>query len=250
MRNEKRVAVIIPARNEEAAIARVIADIPPWVDEVVVADNGSRDATASRALAAGARVVHERVPGYGAACLAGIAAVGAADIIVFLDGDYSDYPAQMERLVDPVACGKADLVIGSRVLGKARAGSLTPQQRFGNALATLLIRFVWGMRYTDLGPFRAISAAGLIRLEMADRDFGWTVEMQIRAIEEGLRITEVPVSYRSRIGSSKISGTIKGSVLAGSKILYVIARHAARSTARPARASGEQRPAAARRSAR
>ena len=231
MRNDKRIAVVIPALNEAEAIGQVVCACPGWVDQIVVSDNGSVDATAERARAAGAIVVHESEPGYGAACLAGIARVesgGSPDIIVFLDGDYSDHPEEMHRLVDPIARGEADMVIGSRLIGEREAGALMPQQRFGNWLATTLIRLIWGMRYTDLGPFRAIDAAKLEALAMADRNFGWTVEMQIRAIEEGLRIREAPVSYRCRIGTSKVSGTIRGTVLAGYKILYIIARQAVR----------------------
>lgn len=228
MRHEKSIAVVIPARNEADAIGKVIADIPGWVDRVVVADNGSRDATAERAAAAGAIVVHEPEPGYGAACLKGISAAKGADIIVFLDGDYSDHPEEMDDLVDPIANGHLDMVIGSRVLGDSETGSMTVPQRFGNWLATTLIRLIWGTAYTDLGPFRAIDATALQRLRMADRNFGWTVEMQIRAIEEGLRIEERPVSYRCRIGVSKVSGTISGTFGAGYKILYIIGRQALR----------------------
>lgn len=226
MRGDKRIAVVIPARNEAAAIGKVVADVPDWVDQIMVADNGSTDATATSARAAGADVVSVPEPGYGAACLAGIAALEPADIIVFLDGDYSDYPQEMDALVDPIAKDEGDLVIGSRVTGVRQAGALLPQQRFGNWLATTLIRFVWRHRYTDLGPFRAIDADKLEALAMADRNFGWTVEMQIRAIEAGLRIIEVPVSYRCRIGQSKVSGTVTGTVQAGTKILYIIARQA------------------------
>jgi glycosyltransferase involved in cell wall biosynthesis len=226
MRHGQRIGVVIPALNEEDAIARVIGDIPAWVDETIVADNGSRDATARRAEAAGAHVVLEPVPGYGGACLAGIAALDHADVVVFLDGDYSDYPEEMSRLVDPIVEGEVDMVIGSRVRGESEAGSLTSPQRFGNWLATWLIRLIWGHRYTDLGPFRAIAMPALERLKMVDRNFGWTVEMQVRAAEEGLRVREVPVSYRQRIGVSKVSGTISGSVKAGVKILYIIARQA------------------------
>ena len=226
MRNEKRVAVVIPAQNEAEAISRVVAEIPGWVDQIIVADNASTDATAAVARAAGATVVAEPEAGYGAACLAGIAAVNDAEIIVFLDGDYSDYPQEMALLVDPIAFGTSDFVIGSRVTGTRAAGALSPQQRWGNWLATTLIRLIWRGRYTDLGPFRAIDAHCLATLSMADRNFGWTVEMQIRALEEGLRVSEVPVSYRCRIGKSKISGTVGGVVRAGSKILYIIGRHA------------------------
>lgn len=228
MRDGQRVGVVIPALDEAAAIGKVIGAIPAWVDTIVVADNGSRDGTGEVARAAGAVVVSEPTLGYGAACLAGLAALPTQDIVVFLDGDYSDYPEDMADLVDPIVAGNADLVIGSRVLGRADAGSLTLQQRFGNALATWLIGMIWRTRYTDLGPFRAIRSDALERLQMGDRDFGWTVEMQIKAAEAGLRHIEVPVRYRCRIGVSKISGTIKGTVQAGIKILTVIARHALR----------------------
>jgi glycosyltransferase involved in cell wall biosynthesis len=228
MRNEKRIAVVIPALNEAEAIAYVLADIPAWVDHIVVADNGSTDGTPSVARAKGATVISEPEPGYGAACLAGIAAADGADVIVFLDGDYSDYPSEMAALVDPILHGTADLVIGSRALGTSEPGALGPHQRFGNYLATTLIRMIWGTRYTDLGPFRAIDAGSLKQLAMTDRNFGWTVEMQIRAIEEGLAIKEIPVSYRCRIGQSKVSGTLRGTVRAGYKILFVIARQALR----------------------
>jgi len=233
MRHTKCVAVVIPALNEADAIGKVIADIPGWVDRIVVADNGSVDATATIAAAAGATVVAEPEAGYGAACLAGLAAVPDADIIVFLDGDYSDFPGEMDRLVDPIARGDTDMVIGSRALGRSEAGSMTVPQRLGNCLATTLIRLIWGAHYTDLGPFRAIDANKLRWLEMADRNFGWTVEMQIRAIEEGLDFKEVPVSYRCRIGTSKVSGTIRGSISAGYKILYIIARQALKRGFRP-----------------
>ena len=226
MRNNQRVAVVIPAQNEERAIGRVLAEIPGWVDLVVVADNGSTDRTAAIARDAGATVIPEAFAGYGAACLAGLSVVGDADIIVFLDADYSDHPEEMPTLVDPIANGTVDMVIGSCVLGQREAGALTPQQRFGNWLATTLIRLIWRVRYTDLGPFRAIRADALRRLAMADRTYGWTVEMQIKAAIAALRVTEVPVRYRRRIGVSKISGTIKGTVKAGWKILSIIGRFA------------------------
>lgn len=224
MREGRRIAVVIPALDEERAIGRVLADVPVWVDTIIVADNGSRDRTAEIARSAGAIVVHEPEPGYGAACLAGLTRVGDAQIIVFLDGDYSDHPEEMVGLVDPIIAGAADLVIGSRVLGAREAGALTPQQRFGNWLATRLIRGFWGVRYTDLGPFRAIRAPALVSLGMSDRTYGWTVEMQIKAAITGLRSVEVPVRYRRRIGVSKISGTIKGTIKAGWKILTMIGR--------------------------
>lgn len=227
MRHGQRIGVVIPALNEEDAIAKVIGDIPGWVDETIVADNGSNDKTAAEAKGAGALVVSEPEPGYGGACLAGIAALEQADVVVFLDGDYSDHPEEMADLVDPIVTGAADMVIGSRVTGESEAGSLTLPQRFGNWLATRLIRLIWGHRYTDLGPFRAIAMPALRQLRMADRNFGWTVEMQVRAAEEGLRVREVPVRYRQRIGVSKVSGTVSGSVKAGIKILYIIGRQAA-----------------------
>lgn len=226
MREGRHVSVIIPARDEERAIAKVLAEIPDWVDDVIVVDNGSHDATATVAQNGGARVVREPQRGYGAACLAGIAAMRETDIVVFLDGDYSDYPADMAGLTDPILQGRADLVIGSRVNEHLEPGALTPQQRFGNWLATGLIRLIWGTRFTDLGPFRVITRRALDDLAMRDRDFGWTVEMQIKAAEQGLRCAEVPVRYRKRIGQSKISGTISGTVRAGAKILSIIARRA------------------------
>ena len=226
MRNTKRIAVVIPALNEERAIGRVLAEIPGWVDRVVVADNGSTDRTAEISRAAGATVVAESFPGYGAACLAGLTRIGDADVVVFLDGDYSDHPEEMTALVDPIVAGAADMVIGSRVLGVREAGALTPQQQFGNWLATTLIRLIWGVRYTDLGPFRAIRADRLKAMQMSDRTYGWTVEMQIKAAIAALTVSEVPVRYRRRIGVSKISGTIKGTFKAGWKILSIIGRFA------------------------
>lgn len=226
MRDGKIIGVVIPARDEEAAIGLVLADIPRWVDHIVVADNGSRDGTASIARAAGAIVASEPKPGYGGACLAALSVLPASDVIVFIDGDYSDFPEDMADIADPVIRGAADLVIGSRMLRADDRQWLTPQQRYGNTLAVTLIRLMWGMRFSDLGPFRAISSDALRRLAMADRDFGWTVEMQIKAAKLKLRAIEVPARYRQRIGVSKISGTVKGTLMAGRKILTVIARHA------------------------
>ncbi len=220
------IGVVIPARDEEQAIGHVIAEIPEWVDEVIVADNGSCDGTAEIAGKAGARVVHEGERGYGAACQAGIGALRAADIVVFLDGDRSDYPGEMVALVNPIAEDRADFVIGSRVTGKHARGSLTPQQRFGNWLACRLIRCFWGAVYTDLGPFRAIRRNTLQTLDMTDRKYGWTVEMQIKAAKTRVRTLEMPVGYRPRIGASKISGTLRGSLGAGIGILGLIARSA------------------------
>ena len=222
MRNEKTVAVIIPAFNEEKSIAKVISAIPEWVDDVLVVDNGSTDATIQKAEDAGATVITEPQKGYGAACYRGIEKMQGADIIVFLDADYSDYPEEMHRLVDPITEGRVQMVIGSRALGKAERGSLTPQQRYGNALACFLIKLFWAKSYTDLGPFRAISSTALRQINMQDRGFGWTVEMQIRAIQEDMNVLEVPVPYRKRIGKSKISGTVRGTIMAGTVILKTI----------------------------
>lgn len=219
-----RVGVVIPARDEAAALPRVLAAIPPWVAHVVVADNGSRDATAQVAAAAGAIVVHEPIAGYGRACQAGLAALPPVDVVVFIDGDASDRPEEMGRLVWPIAHAGADLVIGSRVLGAREPGALTPQQRVGNWIACRLIGLVWGVSFSDLGPFRAIRAPALARLRMSDRSYGWTVEMQARAAALGLVCAEVPVSYRRRIGRSKISGTLRGVVMAGVVILRTLAR--------------------------
>jgi glycosyltransferase involved in cell wall biosynthesis len=224
MRANRSIAVVIPALDEEAAIGNVVSDIPAWVDKIVVADNGSKDRTAEVARAAGAIVVAEAEKGYGAACLRGIATAGAVDVIVFMDGDHSDFGEDMATLVDPIIAGTADFVLASRVLGAREKGSLTPQQQFGNWLATTLIRLIWRVSYTDLGPYRAISRTALERLAMADRNFGWTVEMQIKAAEAGLRFAEVPGRYRRRIGQSKVSGTISGSIKAGYKILSIIGR--------------------------
>jgi len=228
MRGNNHCTVIIPALNEEASIARVIAEIPDWVDRIIVADNGSTDATADRAREAGAVVVAAPQRGYGSACLAGIAAAGETDIFIFVDGDLSDYPDRMATLVDPIATDGVGMVIGSRVLGGAEPGALTVAQRFGNWLACRLIRLFWGVNHTDLGPFRAITRNALERLGMQDPDFGWTVEMQVKAAKHGMSVIEVPVSYRKRIGVSKISGTVRGTVAAGTKILWVIFRSAFR----------------------
>jgi len=220
-----RIVVIIPALNEELSLPKVLADIPrPLVEEVVVADNGSTDRTADVARSGGATVVSEPISGYGRACLAGMAAIISEppDIIVFVDADYSDRPAEMHALVDPILSDHADLVIGSRVLGKREPGALAPHARWGNWLATWLIRLLYGVRFTDLGPFRAVRYSSLLALEMKDKNYGWTAEMQAKAARAGIRCAEVPVSYHRRIGKSKITGTVKGTVLAGWKIITTI----------------------------
>jgi glycosyltransferase involved in cell wall biosynthesis len=222
MRRGANIAVIIPAFNEEEAISKVISAIPEWVDDIVVVDNGSSDATTEVARKSGARVVFEPKRGYGSACLAGIESVKAPDILVFLDGDFSDYPEEMDRLVDPIIAGQAEMVIGSRVRGSREKGALTPQARFGNWLSCLLIRLFWGVEYSDLGPFRTIAYPALNSLGMRDPNYGWTVEMQIRAATKGIQSIEVPVSYRKRIGKSKVSGTVRGVIFAGTKILFTI----------------------------
>lgn len=221
-----RVAVVIPALNEERSLPLVLAELPP-VGRVIVADNGSTDRTAELARAAGAEVVREDHRGYGAACLAGIAAARrwGAEIVVILDADHSDHADELPLLVDPVLRGDFDLVMGERT-SLAEAGALMPQQRFGNALATALMARVTGHRYRDMGPFRAIRASSLERLQMEDRTWGWNVEMQMKAVQRGLRVLEVPVHYRPRIGQSKISGTLRGSVKAGARILWAVGRYA------------------------
>ncbi|SFH02913.1 glycosyltransferase family 2 protein [Pontibacter chinhatensis] len=226
------INVIIPAYNEEQSIAQVVRDIPAgFVADVIVVNNNSTDSTAEVAAAAGATVLHEPNPGYGNACLKGIAyaagkpAALRPDIIVFLDGDYSDYPEEMVQLVQPIVQGQADMVIGSRALGQRESGSMMPQQIFGNWLATTLIRFLYGARFTDLGPFRAIKLETLQALGMRDRNYGWTVEMQAKAAKQKVKYTELPVSYRRRIGVSKVSGTVKGTVMAGYKIILTIFRY-------------------------
>lgn len=221
------IDVIIPAYNEESAVGKVVAEIPrAWVREVVVCDNNSTDQTAVVARAAGATVVAQPLRGYGNACLQGIRylldKVEKPDIVVFLDGDYSDYPEELPDVVAPILQGRADLVIGSRTLGKSEKGALLPQQIFGNRLATWLIRVFFRYRFTDLGPFRAIRFASLVALDMKDKTYGWTVEMQVKAAKMGLACCEVPVNYRVRIGESKVSGTLRGTFLAGQKILWTI----------------------------
>ncbi|MCG6925713.1 MAG: glycosyltransferase family 2 protein [Acidobacteria bacterium] len=221
-----RISVIIPAVDEEEAIGLVIAEIPTVVHEVIVVDNGSRDRTAEVAQAAGARVVSEPRRGYGRACLAGIAAADRPDILVFLDGDRSDYPAQLADVVAPILEGRADMVVGSRNLGRREAGAHPGHAVLGTRACVAFMNVTAGSRATDLGPFRAITAEALRGLGMRDPDYGWTVEMQIKAARAGLRVVEVPVDYRPRIGRSKVSGTVSGTVKAGAKILALILRYA------------------------
>ena len=231
MYKDMNVAAVVPALNEERAIGMVVRgllslrneDGSPVVDEVVVCDNGSSDKTAVRAREAGARVVRERQAGYGNACLAAIGALQGPDVIVFIDGDHAFDATQAVRLLDRIA-GGADLVIGSRTLGRPVRGALAPGQALGNQVICTLIRFLWGVRVTDLGPYRAIRAGALARLTMADTRFGWTVEMQVKAIQQGMEMVEVPVDTRVRIGHSKISGTLSGAVGASTGILCMIAK--------------------------
>ena len=221
------IRVIIPAFNEQNSIGHVINEIPKdWVKEIIVVDNGSTDQTLAIAQKLGVVALKESRRGYGRACLKGIDHLSntnpAPDIVVFLDGDYSDYPAELVKLVDPIINGAADMVIGSRKLGIREPGSMMPQQIFGNWLATTLISYLYDKEYTDLGPFRAIKYDALMQLKMEDKTYGWTVEMQIKAIKNKLNIQEIAVNYRKRIGISKVSGTFKGSVLAGYKIISTI----------------------------
>jgi glycosyltransferase involved in cell wall biosynthesis len=226
------VDVLIPALNEEASLPLVLAAIPRHVvRNVYVIDNGSTDGTGRAALAGGAQLLYEARRGYGAACLRGVAELQnlprPPDVVVFLDADFSDEPSELPWLLEPIRAGSADLVIGSRALGDAEPGSLALQQRVGNRLAVSLIRLIYGQRYSDLGPFRAIRLPALIALGMCDEDYGWTVEMQVKAARAGLRIAEVPASYRRRAGGeSKISKTIKGTLGASYKIVFTILRHA------------------------
>ncbi|HET7106688.1 MAG TPA: glycosyltransferase family 2 protein [Candidatus Acidoferrum sp.] len=228
------ITIIIPALNEEAALAPMLDGLRAALDaaacadaDIIVVDNGSRDATAAVARKHGARVVSEPRRGYGQACLAGIAALtSATEIVVFLDADGSDDPEDLVRLLTPLREGAADLVLGSRTIAAKTSGSFTPQQAFGNWLATALMRLFFAARYTDLGPFRVIRRDALDRLHMRDTNFGWTIEMQIKAHRAGLRVLEIPVNYRKRIaGESKISGSLAGTIRAGWKILWTIAKH-------------------------
>ena len=227
MHHNPKISVIIPALDEEESIGQVLNDIPgEIVEEVIVVDNGSSDNTVTVSKGLGVNVILEPLKGYGAACLRGISILKQdTDIVVFLDADYSDYPQDLHTVVKPIIDDDAEMVIGSRMLGVRKKGALLPQAIFGNKLATFLIRLFWGFKYTDLGPFRAIKYRDLIALNMIDKNFGWTVEMQIKALKKGLRIAEVPVRYRKRIGKSKITGTFSGTVRAGVKIIYTIFKY-------------------------
>ena len=221
------IDVIIPVYNEADSISKVIAEIPAQlVRHIIVCNNGSTDDTADIALKAGAKVLHQPIKGYGNACLKGMEYVSTLeilpDIIVFIDGDYSDYPEEMPLLIEPILKNEVDLVIGSRALGTMESGAMMPQQIFGNWLATTLIKFIYNYEFTDLGPFRSIRYDKLMSMEMTDKTFGWTVEMQVKAAKMNMKTMEVPVRYRKRIGKSKVSGTVKGTILAGHKILWTI----------------------------
>lgn len=229
MQKSPVIDVIIPAYNEEKSIPKVIAAIPEIVRNVVVANNNSTDQTGEVAKSSGAIVVFEPQKGYGKACLTAMEWIKnqetQPDIVVFLDGDYSDYPEELLDLIQPILDGKAEMVIGSRALGQRESGSMTFPQVFGNWLATTMMCYIQGAKFSDLGPFRAIVWSKLLDLKMVDQNFGWTIEMQIKAHKAGLRYTEVPVNYRKRIGVSKVSGTVKGVIGAGYKIIFTIFKY-------------------------
>jgi glycosyltransferase involved in cell wall biosynthesis len=231
----KKITAIIPALNEEKSIALVLNGLPGFIDNVVVCDNGSTDNTAAVARQQGAAVVFEKERGYGAACLRAVAAldsygtsaiISKPDILLFIDGDYSDYPEQAETLIRPLIENDFDLVMGSRILTLKSHRALFPAAVLGNWLSTKLIYWIWNAKFTDIGPFRAIKFDSFKTLDMKDRNFGWTLEMQVKAVKRGLKCLEVPVSYRKRIGSSKISGTISGSLRAGTKFIWIICKEA------------------------
>lgn len=231
MEEKRNITVIIPAYNEEDSIANVVNDIPDIVHEVIVISNNSTDKTEENAAKTGATVLQEPQRGYGYACLKGMEYIAQLpidkqpDIIVFLDGDYSDYPEQLPQIIAPIVNENIDFVIGARVKRLRESGSMTPQQVFGNWLATFLMKLFFSARYTDLGPFRAIKYEKLLSLNMQDKTYGWTVEMQLKALKQNLSYVEVPVKYRNRIGVSKVSGTLKGTIFAGIKILSWIFKY-------------------------
>ena len=217
-----RISVVIPALNEADAIGAVLAEIPDWVGDVIVIDNGSMDQTAEIARAAGARVCNEARRGYGYACMTGVLAAPEAEVIVFLDGDYSDFPQEMGALVTPIVEGQADLVIGSRLRGKMQPGAMLPHAYFANILFSRLLRALCGLQVTDIGPFRAITRQSFMNLELQEFTYGWTLEMMIKAARHGLRVIEVPVSYRKRLGHSKVSGSLLASLKAGVKMIWTL----------------------------
>lgn len=224
------IKVIIPAFNEEKAIAKVIAEIPKSVDEIIVISNNSTDKTEAVAQKAGATVLSEIRKGYGYACLKGMEYIGRQenepDIVVFLDGDYSDYPEELTKLIAPILNDNIDFVIGARVQSLRESGSMTPQQVFGNWLATFLMRVFFKAKFSDLGPFRAIKYKKLLRLQMQDKTYGWTVEMQLKVLKQKMSYVEIPVRYKNRIGVSKVSGTVRGTIMAGIKIIAWIIKYA------------------------
>ncbi len=221
-----KVSVIIPAYNEEQSIGLVLDALPKEIiHEILVVNNASTDKTETVAQNHGARVVDESRRGYGRACLAGIAQLDNPDIVVFLDGDFSDFPEEIISLLKPIEESKADFVLGSRMILPESRKALLPQARYGNWLAVSMIRLFFGKSYTDLGPFRAIRYDSLKKLKMQDTNFGWTVEMQIKAVKENLSILEIPVRYRDRVGVSKITGTVSGTLRAGTKIIYTIIKY-------------------------
>jgi glycosyltransferase involved in cell wall biosynthesis len=217
------INVIIPAYNEANSIAKVIQEIPTTVSEIIVVNNNSSDDTAANAAKAGATVLDETRKGYGYACLRGMDYIAKKsrkpNIIVFIDGDYSDYPEELNKIVRPILDENIDLVIGARTKALREEGSMTPQQIFGNKLATFLMKLFFGSTFTDLGPFRAIKYNRLLEMEMEDKTYGWTIEMQLKALKNKMSYVEIPVHYKKRIGVSKVSGTVKGSIFAGAKIL-------------------------------
>ena len=222
-----QTALVVPALDEESSIGAVLDAVPPGLyQQILVVDNGSSDRTSHIARSRGVRVLFEPRRGYGNACLCALAALRKdIEVVVFMDGDGSDVPSESERLLAPILSGYADVVFGSRTLGCAEFGALNIHQRFGNALAVFLIRVFWRYQYTDLGPFRAVRVSSLSALKMSDPNYGWTIEMQINAVRAGLRVVEVPVSYRRRqAGYSKVSGSVRGSLAAGIKILWTVVR--------------------------